>query len=182
MRNYVVFLQLFCLVANVLPPPLFVPQERLLKLFIYREEEVEGQDILFSVRFGKIILIMILLATGRMWLLKMDLWKNSYPQKNITPWMTPPPIPRPPPMELIPSANSIQEATFVFSRPASLKVIIPDHKYHFAFPAGSIPGTLRLLRRSWFGKGLIRQSTCSFCNQPMPGPYRPQQQVTRGKK
>lgn len=24
-----------------------VPQERLLKLFIYREEEVEGQDILF---------------------------------------------------------------------------------------------------------------------------------------
>lgn len=73
--------------------PLLVPQERLLKLFIYREEEVEGQDILFSVRFVKIILIMILLATGRMWLLKMDLWKNSSPQKNIGQWMNPPPTP-----------------------------------------------------------------------------------------
>lgn len=37
---------------------------------------------LFSDRFVQIIPIMILLATGRMWLLKTDLWKNSYPQKN----------------------------------------------------------------------------------------------------
>lgn len=33
---------------------------------------------------------MILLTKGRMWLLKMDLWKNSYPQKNISRWMNPP--------------------------------------------------------------------------------------------
>lgn len=33
--------------AQVFPPPRFVPQERLLKLFIYRKEEVEGQDMLF---------------------------------------------------------------------------------------------------------------------------------------
>lgn len=77
------FLYFFCPLASISPPTPCVPQERLLKLFIYREEEVEGQDILFSVRFGKIILIMILLTKGRMWLLKMDLWKNSYPQKNI---------------------------------------------------------------------------------------------------
>lgn len=75
-----VFLSFFWLVASGRPP--FVPQERLLKLFIYREEEVEGRDILFSVRFGKIIPIMILLATGRMWLLKMDLWKNSSPPEK----------------------------------------------------------------------------------------------------
>lgn len=80
----------FCLVASIIPPTPFVPQESLLKLFIYREEEVEGQDILFSVRFEKIILIMILLVKGRMWLLKMDLWKNSDPQKNISRWMNPP--------------------------------------------------------------------------------------------
>lgn len=30
-----------------------VPQERLLKLFIYREEEVEGQDILFFCQICK---------------------------------------------------------------------------------------------------------------------------------
>ena len=30
-----------------LSPSHLVPQERLLKLFIYRKEEVEGQDILF---------------------------------------------------------------------------------------------------------------------------------------
>lgn len=36
----------------------------------------------FPVRFVKIIPIMILLATGWMWLLKKDLWKNSYPQKT----------------------------------------------------------------------------------------------------
>lgn len=151
------FLYFFCLVASISPPTPFVPQERLLKLFIYREEEVEGQDILFfSVRFEKIILIMILLVKGRMWLLKMDLWKNSYPQKNISRWMTPPTAAtlfHPSSGEFIPSANSTQEPTYVFSRPASLKVIIPDHKYHFTFPAGSIPGTLRLLRRSWFGRG-----------------------------
>lgn len=41
------FLYFFCLVASISPPTPFVPQERLLKLFIYREEEVEGQDILF---------------------------------------------------------------------------------------------------------------------------------------
>lgn len=40
-------LYFFCLVASRSPPTPFVPQERPLKLFIYREEEVEGQDILF---------------------------------------------------------------------------------------------------------------------------------------
>lgn len=103
---------------------------------------------------------MILLATGRMWLLKMDLWKNSYPQKNTGPADES----KPPSTDVIPSANSIQEAAFVFSRPTSLKVIIPDRKYHFTFPAGSFPGTWRLLRRSWFGEGLICPSTCSLCS------------------
>lgn len=167
------FLYFFCPLASISPPTPCVPQERLLKLFIYREEEVEGQDILFSVRFGKIILIMILLTKGRMWLLKMDLWKNSYPQKNIcrrgmtTPPITPPPAAvatlfHPSAKEFIRFTNSIQEPTFVFSRPASLKFIIPDRKYHFTFPAGSIPATLRLLRRRWFGEGLISWAPAFF--------------------
>ena len=172
-ENYVVFLLLFCLVANLNPPhtpPLSHRKDSWNCSFTERKKLKAG-TFFFSVRFVKIIPIMILLATGRMWLLKMDLWKNSYPQKNIGGWTNPsPPHPAAPSTELIPSANSIQEATFVFSRPTSLKVIIPDHKYHFTFPAGSFPGTLRLLRRSWFGKGLICPSTCSFCNQPLPDP------------
>lgn len=43
----------FCLVASIIPPTPFVPQESLLKLFIYREEEVEGQDILFFCQIWK---------------------------------------------------------------------------------------------------------------------------------
>lgn len=35
------------------PASPLVPQERLLKLFIYREEEVEGQDILFFCQICK---------------------------------------------------------------------------------------------------------------------------------
>lgn len=165
------FSYFFCLVANVRPPLLSHRKDSWNCSFTERKK-LKARTFFFSVRFVKIIPIMILLATGRMWLLKMDLWKNSYPQKNIGRRMNPTPPVLPPPLstELIPSANSIQEATFVFSRPTSLKVIIPDHKYHFTFPAGCFPGTLRLLRRSWFGKGLICPSTCSLCNQPLPGP------------
>lgn len=105
----------------------------------------------FSVRFAKIIPIMILLATGRMWLLKMDLWKNSYPPKNIGRWINPTPLPA---TELIPSANSIQEATFVFSRPTSLKVIIPDHKYHFTFPAGSFSWNFEIAEAELIWQGI----------------------------
>lgn len=58
-------------------------------------KKLKARTFFFSVRFVKIIPIMILLATGRMWLLKMDLWKNSYPRKNIGRRMNPT-RPRPP--------------------------------------------------------------------------------------
>lgn len=56
-------------------------------------KKLKARTFFFSVRFAKIIPIMILLATGRMWLLKMDLWKNSYPPKNIGRWINPTPPP-----------------------------------------------------------------------------------------
>lgn len=114
-------------------------------------KKLKARTFFFSVRFAKIIPIMILLATGRMWLLKMDLWKNSYPPKNIGRWINPTPLPA---TELIPSANSIQEATFVFSRPTSLKVIIPDHKYHFTFPAGSFSWNFEIAEAELIWQGI----------------------------
>lgn len=169
-RNNVVFLVLFLSRCQYKSTHPLCPTGKTLEIVhLPRGRSWRPGHSFFSVRFEKIILIMILLAKRRMWLLKMDLWKNSYPQKNISQWMNPPAATtlfHPSSGEFIPSANSTQEPTFMFSRPASLKVIIPDHKYHFTFPACSIPGTLRLLRRRWFGRGINLTSTCSFCNQP----------------
>lgn len=92
-ENYVVFLSLFCLLAKVsLFPP--CPTGKTLEIVhLPRGRSWRPGHSFFSVRFVKIIPIMILLATGRMWLLKMDLWKNSYPQKNTGRWMNPNPHP-----------------------------------------------------------------------------------------
>lgn len=102
-ENYVVFLLLFCLVANLNPPPTTPPPPPLShrkdswNCSFTERKKLKAGTFFFSVRFVKIIPIMILLATGRMWLLKMDLWKNSYPQKNIGGWTNPSPSTLPPP-------------------------------------------------------------------------------------
>ena len=45
-------------------------------------KKLKAGTFFFSVRFKKITPIMILLATGKMWLLKMDLWKIVIPKKQ----------------------------------------------------------------------------------------------------
>lgn len=72
---------------EVHPPPLSHRKDSWNCSFTERKK-LKARTFFFSVRFEKIILIMILLVKGKMWLLKMDLWKNSYPQKNISRCLT----------------------------------------------------------------------------------------------
>ena len=169
-ENDFVFLLLLWVDANLSPlppppPPSSSHRKDSWNCSFTERKKLKARTFFFSVRFVKIIPIMILLATERMWLLKMDLWKNSYPQKNIGRWMNPTPNPPHPPIppshypnstELIPSVNSIQEATFVFSRPTSLKVIIPDHKYHFTFPSRLLSWNFEIAEAEliWWGINL----------------------------
>lgn len=154
-ENYVVFLKLF---LSHCQSSLFscVPQERLLKLFTYREEEVEGRD-----RFVKIIPIMILLARERMWLLKMDLWKNSYPaQKNMVSWWVPNPL------RITDSTQELWVLKANRSESHNPRAQVPLH-----FPSRLL--SWNLLRRSWFGKALMWTSTCSLSEyRLLTGPLR----------
>lgn len=73
------FLLLSCFAASLSPLPSCPTGKTLEIVHLPKGKSLRPGHSFFSVRFVKITLTMILLATRKMWLLKMALWKNSHP-------------------------------------------------------------------------------------------------------
>lgn len=123
----------------------------------------------FSVRFAKITPIMILLGTKKMWLLKMDLWKIVIP-KNFSLWVNL----NPPLHRSYSHCKFISRGCICALKAKKFESHNPRPQVPLQVPSRlSVLGTLKLLRRSWFGIGLICPSTCSpSWSQVFPAPWR----------